>query len=230
MSSANSKVSVTVSENGPYFVTGDVPLAKQTIRADAEGGSEAWLEGDSLPHRATYALCRCGASGTKPFCDGTHLRIGFAGTETASREAYLDALKDRFEQFGRPGQILQRQIEKQILVRSACLHPPLDRSIVRGAILDGVIEDRWIGREPGHRKFVDVVLQRSALRSRVILSSQMLWPRSWSFAVPFVTPRPGMAPLRWSFIRKPILMANLSCARLVERGPDGPRDAAVRPR
>jgi len=93
MSSANSKVSVTVSENGPYFVTGDVPLAKQTIRADAEGGSEAWLEGDSLPHRATYALCRCGASGTKPFCDGTHLRIGFAGTETASREAYLDQAK-----------------------------------------------------------------------------------------------------------------------------------------
>jgi CDGSH-type Zn-finger protein len=93
MSSANSKVSVTVSENGPYFVTGDVPLAKQTIVADAEGGSEAWLEGDSVPHRETYALCRCGASGTKPFCDGTHLRIGFAGAETASREAYLDQAK-----------------------------------------------------------------------------------------------------------------------------------------
>jgi len=90
MPSAKTKVRVTVAENGPYMVTGDVPLAKQTVVADAEGGSEAWREGDAIPHRASYALCRCGASGTKPFCDGSHVRVGFLGEETAARDAYLD--------------------------------------------------------------------------------------------------------------------------------------------
>jgi CDGSH-type Zn-finger protein len=88
-----SKVSVTISENGPYIVTGDILLAKQTITTDAKGGSEAWQEGETIPHRETYALCRCGRSGTKPFCDGTHSKIGFRGTETASREAYHDQAK-----------------------------------------------------------------------------------------------------------------------------------------
>jgi CDGSH-type Zn-finger protein len=41
-----------------------------------------------VPSSKKYALCRCGRSGTKPFCDGTHARVGFDGTETASRESY----------------------------------------------------------------------------------------------------------------------------------------------
>jgi CDGSH-type Zn-finger protein len=93
MAPEKNKVRVTVSENGPYIVTGDIPLAKQTIAADAEGGSEAWQKGPDVAHRETYALCRCGASQTKPFCDGSHLKIGFDGAETASRDAYLDQAK-----------------------------------------------------------------------------------------------------------------------------------------
>ena len=89
MISEKSKVRVTVSENGPYMVTGD----KQTITTSAEDGSEAWQEGSAVAHRETYALCRCGASQTKPFCDGSHLKIGFIGTETASRDTYLDQAK-----------------------------------------------------------------------------------------------------------------------------------------
>ena len=48
MASEKSKVRVTVSENGPYIVTGDIPLAKQTIATDAEGGSEEWQKGRPL--------------------------------------------------------------------------------------------------------------------------------------------------------------------------------------
>ena len=84
---------VTVSKDGPYLVAGDIPLARQTIVTDAEGGSDTWREGDAVAHRANYALCRCGASATKPFCDGSHTRIGFVGAETASRAPFVEQAK-----------------------------------------------------------------------------------------------------------------------------------------
>ncbi|MDD1749585.1 MAG: CDGSH iron-sulfur domain-containing protein [Methanothrix sp.] len=34
-------------------------------------------DGRELAGRGPYALCRCGSSGKKPFCDGTHIKIGF---------------------------------------------------------------------------------------------------------------------------------------------------------
>jgi len=54
---------ITVSKDGPYRVTGRIALK------DA-----AWAEGASTEH---YALCRCGGSKNKPFCDGTHWTIKF---------------------------------------------------------------------------------------------------------------------------------------------------------
>jgi CDGSH-type Zn-finger protein len=75
------------------MVTGAPPLSRQTIVADGEGRSERWQEGDTFAVRETYALCRCGHSNNKPFCDGTHAKIGFDGTETASREPYLKQAK-----------------------------------------------------------------------------------------------------------------------------------------
>ncbi|MGP8033009.1 MAG: CDGSH iron-sulfur domain-containing protein [Steroidobacteraceae bacterium] len=88
MSKSRAEPRVTVTRNGPYLVSGAVPLARQTIVADAEGGSEQWRESDPFPAQDSYALCRCGHSRTKPFCDGTHSKIGFDGSETASREPY----------------------------------------------------------------------------------------------------------------------------------------------
>ena len=66
-----------------------MPLSKQTIVTDEEGGSEAWEESAPFKPQKTYALCRCGHSKSKPFCDGAHAKVGFDGTETASRERYL---------------------------------------------------------------------------------------------------------------------------------------------
>jgi CDGSH-type Zn-finger protein len=54
---------VTVTNDGPYAVTGGVELA-----------AVAFGDGASREH---YTLCRCGGSKNKPFCDGTHWRIGF---------------------------------------------------------------------------------------------------------------------------------------------------------
>src|ERR1700683_875665 len=93
---------VSVTQNGPYAVIGNIPLAKQVIAANTDGDSESWTEGHHYPARQKYSLCRCGQSSTKPFCDGTHAKIGFDGThakigfdgtETASRGPYLDQAK-----------------------------------------------------------------------------------------------------------------------------------------
>jgi CDGSH-type Zn-finger protein/ferredoxin len=43
-----------------------------------------WL-GQRLPTRPQMALCRCGGSEIKPFCDGTHARIGFSGAKDPGR-------------------------------------------------------------------------------------------------------------------------------------------------
>jgi CDGSH-type Zn-finger protein len=81
---------ITITVDGPYLVQGAMPLAHQHIVTNAQGESLSWREGKavSAPAVGGYALCRCGQSASKPFCDGAHQRIGFDGTETASREPY----------------------------------------------------------------------------------------------------------------------------------------------
>jgi len=83
------KIIITI--DGPYLVSGAMPLANQHIVTNAQGESVSWRESKAVaaPGAESYALCRCGQSGTKPFCDGAHQRVGFDGTETASREPYV---------------------------------------------------------------------------------------------------------------------------------------------
>jgi len=79
---------IQITQNGPYFVTGKVPLRVQVIATDSDGEPNEWIEGEALEAPERYLLCRCGNSGHKPFCDGTHAKVGFDGTETASRAPY----------------------------------------------------------------------------------------------------------------------------------------------
>ena len=81
-------VRITVSRNGPYIVTGDIPVAEQHIEINAAGESIEWREGKTFPHEGIFKLCRCGHSKNKPFCDASHKRAGFDGTETASRAPF----------------------------------------------------------------------------------------------------------------------------------------------
>ncbi len=64
-------VKITIRPNGPYLVEGDVELVDPT-------GAKV-----ETADRPKFALCRCGASVTKPFCDGTHSKIGFQAAEAA---------------------------------------------------------------------------------------------------------------------------------------------------
>jgi CDGSH-type Zn-finger protein len=80
---------VTVTKNGPYIVTGGVPLIQEEICNDEEGYSHTWRKVKEFPVQEQYALCRCGQSKNKPFCDGTHAKDIFNGNETARNESYL---------------------------------------------------------------------------------------------------------------------------------------------
>jgi CDGSH-type Zn-finger protein len=79
---------IVVSKDGPYLVTGDIPLSIQIITPNKDGFSWDWVEGRQFPSEPEYALCRCGRSENKPFCDGTHEKIEFDGRETASRAPF----------------------------------------------------------------------------------------------------------------------------------------------
>ena len=59
------QVVIELSENGPLLVKGSVNIRNS--------------RGEDLPGRKAMALCRCGGSGNKPFCDGTHSKIAFSG-------------------------------------------------------------------------------------------------------------------------------------------------------
>jgi len=83
----NKKIKIT--KNGPYLVSGKLPLKKEIIELDDEGNSVGWQDGEKYPQQETCGLCRCGESKTKPYCDGTHNNINFDGTETASRKKYI---------------------------------------------------------------------------------------------------------------------------------------------
>ncbi|MFC1901324.1 CDGSH iron-sulfur domain-containing protein [Chloroflexota bacterium] len=89
----NNMFKIKVSKNGPYLVSGGPPVQEKVIIPDAEGCSYKWLEGKIYPQEGNYALCRCGGSKNKPFCDGTHIKVNFNGTETANREPYLTQAK-----------------------------------------------------------------------------------------------------------------------------------------
>ena len=88
MLTAEKQVFVTVSKDGPYIMSGNARLAEQAIVANANGESLRWQEGKAYGAREKCALCRCGHSHNAPFCDGTHTKIGFDGTETAERTPY----------------------------------------------------------------------------------------------------------------------------------------------
>jgi CDGSH-type Zn-finger protein len=72
------EIKITARRNGPY-------------RVEAPEGSVELVDADGnkydLTGKPAFSLCRCGGSVNKPFCDGTHSKIGFQGAESAVRAA-----------------------------------------------------------------------------------------------------------------------------------------------
>lgn len=68
-------VKISIRPNGPLLVEGEVELV------DVNG-----TKVDTSARGPKFALCRCGASVTKPFCDGTHSKVGFQAAEAAAAQ------------------------------------------------------------------------------------------------------------------------------------------------
>ncbi len=81
MLSCQKKMKIKITKNGPYLISGNVPLSQEVIVTDKEGTPEKWKEEKKIKSGESYALCRCGKSKNKPFCDGTHIDINFKDTE-----------------------------------------------------------------------------------------------------------------------------------------------------
>jgi CDGSH-type Zn-finger protein len=101
--------SVTCAPDGPYLVAG-VSLAWRSPVETAAGEPITWVSGPDLDAGDSFALCRCGQSARKPFCDGTHKQVGFDGTEHAD-----GSYDDRAQVYAGTGVVVRDD-------RSICTH------------------------------------------------------------------------------------------------------------
>jgi len=82
---------IKILENGPYLVSKDIPLFEKELVL--EDGLMVLKTIRKVETDGDYALCRCGHSSNMPFCDGTHAKVAFDGTETAGFSTYEDRIE-----------------------------------------------------------------------------------------------------------------------------------------
>jgi CDGSH-type Zn-finger protein len=106
------RVTVTVTVDGPYVVSGDVPVVRRRIAYSEHGEPMTWQPGVTLaPPNPVVTLCRCGGSATKPFCDGSHASNGFDGATAAPAGSY----EERQRTYNLTGMVMRDD-------RSICVH------------------------------------------------------------------------------------------------------------
>ena len=79
---------IEVTKNGPYIVHGNVKLVRKADITSEHGEPMTWQKIAVLESEEDTYLCRCGHSANKPYCDDSHLRVGFDGTETAATNTF----------------------------------------------------------------------------------------------------------------------------------------------
>ncbi|MDX1934973.1 MAG: ferritin-like domain-containing protein [Capsulimonadales bacterium] len=74
---------IAVRPNGPYIVEGGIPIRRKSAIVSEQGEPLTWRREGPVDTGEFCALCRCGKSDAKPYCDGSHVAERFDGTETA---------------------------------------------------------------------------------------------------------------------------------------------------
>jgi CDGSH-type Zn-finger protein len=85
---ASNNAKLQVSKDGPYLVSGNVPLIREEAVRGKDGIPFEWRKLAEYLEQENYALCRCGGTKDPPYCDGSHLAIRFDGTETAEHHSH----------------------------------------------------------------------------------------------------------------------------------------------
>ena len=79
MSKSEKQCKIKILKDGPYIVTGNVPLSEKIIVPKGKGYE--YKKGVEFPQAEEYHLCRCGKSSNKPFCNAEHVSIKFTDKE-----------------------------------------------------------------------------------------------------------------------------------------------------
>jgi CDGSH-type Zn-finger protein len=82
---------IKIIKDGPYLVSGNIPIRELVITNS--NGCNTYKKGREIKTDEAYALCRCGHSKNKPFCDGSHKDCHFSGKTTASKKEFSKEAK-----------------------------------------------------------------------------------------------------------------------------------------
>lgn len=108
---AGDEPKIIVRPRGPYSVQGGIPLIRKSPVMSEHGEPLTWRKDEVLTTGNTYSLCRCGESGTRPFCDGTHADTDFQGDEAAD----AGPIEGRHQEYSGTGLLVKDD-------RSLCMH------------------------------------------------------------------------------------------------------------
>ncbi len=89
----NDEQSIKVAPGGPYIVSGSVPITSKIPIVSEHGEPLTWKTDPASEVAPRAALCRCGASSNKPFCDGTHAKVDWDDADHAPDGTYADRTK-----------------------------------------------------------------------------------------------------------------------------------------
>jgi CDGSH-type Zn-finger protein len=84
---------ITAADGGPYLVSGSVPITSKAPIMSEHGEPLTWKTTAALEVKERVALCRCGASHSKPYCDGSHARVEWDSTDNAPEGTYAERAK-----------------------------------------------------------------------------------------------------------------------------------------